>query len=231
MLRLVVADDHPIMRAALRAYVDSAPDMVCVGEAQNGVEVIERVREEMPDVVIMDLKMPVMGGVEATEAVMAIAPQTSVLAVTTFSSEGHALQALKAGAKGYIVKDATADQVLEAIRQVHGSSVPISPDVARRLEFNPVNEAEEFSVALAGSDYLPRTPPRETEVLNLLARGFSNREIATRMVLTEGAVKAHLGRLCTRFGVRDRVQLLIRATQLGLIEPELEDLVADSDDL
>ncbi|MCH8560409.1 response regulator transcription factor [Nesterenkonia sp. DZ6] len=223
MLRLVVADDHPIMRAALRAYVDSAPDMVCVGEAQNGLEVIERVREEKPDVVIMDLKMPVMGGVEATAAVMAIAPETSVLAVTTFSSEGHALQALNAGAKGYIVKDATADQVLEAIRQVHGSSVPISPDVARKLEFNEVNEAEEFSLALAGSDYLPRTPPRETEVLSLLARGFSNREIATRMVLTEGAVKAHLGRLCVRFGVRDRVQLLIRATQLGLIEPQLED--------
>jgi DNA-binding NarL/FixJ family response regulator len=229
MLRLVVADDHPIMRAALRAYVDSAPDMVCVGEAQNGLEVIDRVREEMPDVVIMDLKMPEMGGVEATAEVMAIAPETSVLAVTTFSSEGHALQALNAGAKGYIVKDATADQVLEAIRQVHGSSVPISPDVARRLEFNAVNEAEEFSVALAGSDYLPRVPPRETEVLTLLARGFSNREIATRMVLTEGAVKAHLGRLCARFGVRDRVQLLIRATQLGLIEPQLEDIAQEGD--
>ena len=223
MLRLVVADDHPIMRAALRAYVDSAPDMVCIGEAQNGIEAIELVREVKPDVVIMDLKMPKMGGVEATAEVMAIAPNTSVLAVTTFSSEGHAMQALQAGAKGYIVKDATAEQVLEAIRHVHASAVPISPDVARKLEFNPVNEAEEFSAALAGSDYLPRIPPREAEVLSLLARGFSNREIATRMVLTEGAVKAHLGRLCARFAVRDRVQLLIRATQLGLIEPQLED--------
>ncbi|WP_274617524.1 response regulator transcription factor [Nesterenkonia sp. AY15] len=223
MLRLVVADDHPIMRAALRAYVDSAPDMECIGEAANGLEVIELVRETKPDVVIMDLKMPKMGGVEATAEVMTIAPNTSVLAVTTFSSEGHALQALNAGAKGYIVKDATAEQVLDAVRQVHSSSVPISPDIARRLEFNPINEAEEFSLALAGSDYLPRTPPRETEVLSLLARGYSNREIATRMVLTEGAVKAHLGRLCVRFGVRDRVQLLIRATQLGLIEPQLED--------
>lgn len=223
MLRLVVADDHPIMRAALRAYVDSAPDMECIGEAANGLEIIELVRETKPDVVIMDLKMPEMGGVEATAKVMAIAPETSVLAVTTFSSEGHALQALNAGAKGYIVKDATAEQVLDAIRQVHGSSVPISPDVARRLEFSEVSEADEFSAALAGSDYLPRIPPRESEVLNLLARGFSNREIATRMVLTEGAVKAHFGRLCARFGVRDRVQLLIRATQLGLIEPQLEE--------
>lgn len=220
-VRVLISDDHPMMSAALRTYVDSAPGLECVGEAHDGETAVEMCGDLHPDVVLMDLHMPSMGGIEATRAIRREHGDTAVLAITTFSTELYVIPALRAGAGGYFLKDAEPEQIIEAIREVHEGSAVFSPTVARQLMIAVKNEPEQVATALKRFPEAPHIPARELEGLQLLATGRSNAEIAEKMLVSEATVKVYMGRLMKRLDVRDRVQLLIRGVELGLVEPSL----------
>ncbi|GAB3842596.1 response regulator [Nesterenkonia populi] len=219
---VLIADDHPVMSTALRTYVDSSPGLECLGEARDGETAVASCDELGPDVVVMDLHMPGIGGIEATRQIREKCPATAVLAVTTFSTERYVIPALRAGAGGYIVKDAEPAEIISAIRQVHDGLAPFSPAVAHQLMVSVKNEPAQVASALTRFREAPHIPERELEGLQLLARGSSNAEIATQMSVSEATVKVYMGRLMQRLEVRDRVQLLIRSTQLGLVDPSLD---------
>lgn len=219
--RVLIADDHPVMSTALRTYVDSTEGMESVAEARNGAEAVRMCAEVLPDVVIMDLHMPTMDGIEATRAIRERFTEIAVLAVTTFSTERYVIPALRAGAGGYIVKDAEPEEIIAAIHQVLEGMAPFSPAVAHQLMVSAKNDPAQVRTALQRFPATPKIPSRELEGLRLLASGCSNAEIAARMVVSEATVKVYMGRLMQRLQVRDRVQLLIRAAELGLVEPSL----------
>lgn len=221
-VRVLVVDDHPLMSMALRTYVDTTDGMDCLGEVRDGEAAVRDAVRHRPDVVVMDLHMPGMDGIQATEQITARCPEVSVLAVTTFSTERYVIPALRAGAGGYIVKDAEPEEILSAIREVADGAAPFSPAVARDLMLSARDEPAQVEAALRRFPEPPQIPARELEGLRLLASGHSNQEIAQQMVISEATVKAHMGRLMQRLEVRDRVQLLIRATLLGLVDPSLD---------
>lgn len=218
---VLIADDHPVMSTALRTYVDSSPGMRCVGEARDGESAVAMCAELVPNVVVMDLHMPTMGGIDATRAIRERHPETQVLAVTTFSTERYVIPTLRAGAGGYIVKDAEPEQIIDAIRKVHEGAAPFSPSVAHQLMVSIKNDPAQIASALKRFPELPNIPKRELENLQLLAKGCSNAEIAAQMMVSEATVKVYMARLMHRLEVRDRVQLLIRSAELGLVEPSL----------
>ncbi|WP_300342715.1 response regulator transcription factor [Nesterenkonia sp.] len=220
-VRVLIADDHPVMSTALRTYVDSTSGMRCVGEARNGDEAVRMCAERSPHVVIMDLHMPTMDGIAATKAIRAEFAEVAVLAVTTFSTERYVIPALRAGAGGYIVKDAEPEEIIQAIREVHEGLAPFSPAVAHQLMVSVKNDPSQLRSALARFPEAPSIPERELQCLQLLAKGCSNAEIASQMMVSEATVKVYMGRLMKRLEVRDRVQLLIRATELGVVDPSL----------
>lgn len=221
-IRVLVADDHPMMSTALRTYVDSSAGMCCIGEVRDGRAAVEMVGQLMPDVVVMDLHMPGTDGIEATAQIRQMFDQVAVLAVTTFSTERYVIPALRAGAGGYIVKDAEPEHIIDAIRQVHDGMSPFSPSVAQELMLSVKDDPAQVESMLRRYPELPRIPERELAGLRLLASGRSNAEIAAEMVVSEATVKAYMGRLMQRLGVRDRVQLIIRSAELGLVEPSLD---------
>ncbi|MGQ7788930.1 response regulator transcription factor [Nesterenkonia sp. PF2B19] len=221
-IRVLIADDHPMMSTALRTYVDSTRGMRCVGEVRDGKAAVELVAQLMPDVVVMDMHMPGTDGIQATGQIRRMFDTVAVLAVTTFSTERYVIPALRAGAGGYIVKDAEPEEIIEAIRQAHDGLAPFSPSVARELMLSVKDDPAQVESMLRRYPELPRIPERELQGLKLLASGRSNAEIAAEMVVSEATVKAYMGRLMQRLGVRDRVQLIIRATELGLVEPALD---------
>ncbi len=218
---VLIAEDHPVMSTALRTYVDSSAGMRCVGEARNGESAVAMCAQLQPDVVVMDLHMPTMDGIAATRTIRARFTETAVLAVTTFSTERYVIPALRAGAGGYIVKDAEPEEIIQAIREVHEGLAPFSPAVAHQLMVSVKNEPAQVATALQRFPEAPHIPSRELEGLHLLAKGCSNAEIAQKMVVSEATVKVYMARLMQRLEVRDRVQLLIRAVELGLVEPSL----------
>ncbi|MDZ5076440.1 MULTISPECIES: response regulator transcription factor [Nesterenkonia] len=221
-IRVLIADDHPMMSTALRTYVDSTAGMSCIGEVRDGKAAVEMVGQLLPDVVVMDMHMPGTDGIQATAQIRRMFDSVSVLAVTTFSTERYVIPALRAGAGGYIVKDAEPEQIIDAIRQVHVGMAPFSPSVAHELMLSVRDDPAQVKSMLRRYPELPRIPERELQGLKLLASGRSNAEIAAQMVVSEATVKAYMGRLMQRLGVRDRVQLIIRATELGLVEPALD---------
>ncbi|GAA1668129.1 DNA-binding response regulator [Citricoccus zhacaiensis] len=218
-LSVLIVDDQPLMSGALKLLVENTADMRCVGIAANGEEALESVRAARPNVVLMDMQMPVMGGVEATERITAEFPDTSVLAITTFTSEPYLVPALKAGAAGYLLKDADPETIISAIWSVHRGESVLSPAVTRKLLSSIEDDRPGVGTATAapgdpdGSDLTPR----ELDVLRLLARGRSNPEIAEELHISESTVKANLSRIMDKLEVRDRVQVIIRAAQLGLV--------------
>jgi DNA-binding NarL/FixJ family response regulator len=220
-VRVLICDDHPMMSTALRTYVDSAPGMKCVGEARDGETAVQMAGKLHPDIVLMDLHMPSMGGIEATRLIRQRYPDVAVLAVTTFSTELYVIPALRAGAGGYFLKDSEPEQIIEAIREVHEGMAVFSPTVARQLMLSVKNEPAQVQTALRRFPEAPHIPARELEGLQLLATGCSNAEIAEKMVVSEATVKVYMGRIMQRLSVRDRVQLLIRGVELGLVEPSL----------
>ncbi|RJN31941.1 response regulator transcription factor [Nesterenkonia natronophila] len=220
-VRVLICDDHPMMATALRTYVDSAPGMQCVGQARDGETAVQMAGELHPDIVLMDLHMPVMGGIEATRLIRQRYPDVAVLAVTTFSTELYVIPALRAGAGGYFLKDSEPEQIIEAIREVHEGVAAFSPTVARQLMLSVKNEPSQVETALLRFPEAPHIPARELEGLQLLATGCSNAEIAEKMLVSEATVKVYMGRIMQRLDVRDRVQLLIRGVELGLVEPSL----------
>lgn len=220
-VRVLISDDHPMMSTALRTYVESASGMECVGVARDGETAVEMCDQLHPDVVLMDLHMPTMGGIEATRTIRQNHSDIAVLAVTTFSTELYVIPALRAGAGGYFLKDAEPEQIIDAIREVHEGVAVFSPAVAHQLMVSVKNDPSQVTAALKRFPEAPHIPARELEGLQLLATGRSNAEIAEQMTVSEATVKVYMGRIMSRLDVRDRVQLLIRGVELGLVEPSL----------
>ncbi|GAB3042581.1 response regulator transcription factor [Sediminivirga luteola] len=216
MIKVLVADDQPLMREAMRIFVDRADDMTVVGEAGDGAVALTQVRTLRPDVVLMDMQMPVMDGVEATRQITEEFPETRVLAVTTFSSEQYLVPALRAGASGYLVKDAEPEEFVDGVRDIHAGAGAFSRGVARDLiEAVRATSRKRVMTRVAAHE---RLNDREQAIVDLLAQGKSNAEIGADLGLAEATVKANLGKIMAKWQVRDRVQVLIHAARLGLVD-------------
>ena len=213
-VRIVLADDQPLVRAGLRMVIADAPDLEIVGEAGTGTEAVRIVRELRPDVVVMDIRMPGMDGIEATRMITADASAPRVLMLTTFDDDNNVYAALRAGASGFLVKDMALDDILAATRVVAAGDALIAPSVTRRL-------IEEFAnrpaAAAAPPHRLDGITEREREVLTLVGRGLSNSEIAAELFIGHATAKTHVARLLTKLDARDRVQLVILAYRAGLV--------------
>ena len=213
-IRVVVADDQELVRAGLRTILAAQDDLDVVGEAGDGREAVDAVRRLRPDLVVMDVRMPVMDGLEATRRIVAEPDPPHVLVLTTFDLDEYVYEALRAGASGFLLKGAPTDQVVEAVRVVASGDALIAPSVTRRL-------IDEFARRpRAGSPPAPELEElteRERQVLDLLARGFSNPEIAAELVVTAATVKTHVAHILSKLGVRDRVQAVILLYEAGLI--------------
>lgn len=212
---MLLVDDQPLVRAGLRVLIADVPDMEVVGEAGTGAEAVRLTREVVPDVVLMDLRMPGTDGIQATRQIIAAGGPTRVLVLTTFDDDEHVHGALRAGASGFLVKDMALEDILAAIRVVAAGDALIAPGVTRRLiaEFVRQPAAASRSRSLAG------ITDREREVLALVGRGLSNAEIAEQLVISVATAKAHVARLFSKLGARDRVHLVIAAYETGLITP------------
>lgn len=213
-IRLLIVDDDPLVRSALSHFVSRAPEITVIGEAEDGLEAIAAVERDQPDVVMMDVQMPEMNGIEATAAIAARWPDVRVLAVTTLDGSDTVLPMLSAGASGYLLKDSDADAIVAGVREVHGGASSLSPRIANML-IRHVRDAEPSGASRNGP--LEQLTERESEVLACLAQGMSNAEIARALIVSEGTVKAHLGRIMSKWQVRDRVQILVAAAQAGLV--------------
>ncbi|WP_229070598.1 response regulator transcription factor [Actinoplanes sp. DH11] len=217
-ITVLLADDHAMMRESFRALLDVSPGITPIAEAGTGAEAVRLAREHRPDVVLMDVRMPEMDGIEATRQICADPATASVrvLILTTFDLDEYVYAALRAGASGFLVKDATAAELLTGIRLVAAGEALLAPRVTRRLiaAFNGTG-----GPAPAPPRGLEAITDREQEVLTLIARGLSNTEIAEHLHLGVGTVKTHIGRLLSKLGARDRAQLVITAYESGLIAP------------
>jgi DNA-binding NarL/FixJ family response regulator len=211
---LIIVDDQALARAGLRMILEGQPDMRIVGEGADGAEAISLVRRLRPTVAILDIRMPRVDGLEATRRIVAVEPDTRILILTTFDLDDYAFEALRAGASGFLLKDAPAEDIVHAVRTVARGDSTLAPAVTRRLvEHYAARPRPDSSSALA------TLTARELEVLQLLAVGSSNAEIGDRLVLSEATVKTHVGRVLDKLGVRDRVQAVIYAYESGLVEP------------
>jgi DNA-binding NarL/FixJ family response regulator len=207
-IRVLIVDDHPVVRDGLRGVIDGQPDMHVVAEAGHGAEALARVDAEPVDVVLMDLRMPTMGGVEAIGRLRRAAPSVRVLVLTTFDTDRDVLPAIEAGATGYLLKDTPRDELLRAVRAAHRGEAVLSPAVAGRLMGQVRTPAQD---ALSS---------RELEVLRLVAAGFTNRESAQKLFISEATVKTHLLHIYAKLGVRDRASAVAAGYQRGLLIPE-----------
>ena len=215
---IVVADDHEVVRAGFAALLDTQPDFTVLGTACDGGEAVRVCRELRPDVVLMDVRMPSLDGIEATRQLAGPdGPGPRVLILTTFDLDEYVFDALRAGASGFLLKDVTAERLFDAVRVIAAGEALLAPAVTRRLtgEFTRLRPAPD---ALAPTVMVTLTP-RETEVLRLVAEGMSNPEIACRLVVTEETVKTHVSHILAKLGLRDRTQAVIAAYESGLVVP------------
>ena len=212
-LRVVIADDQPMMRAGFKAVLESTGDILVVAEASTGEEAVRAATEHAPDVVLMDIRMPVMDGIEATRRL----PRQRVLILTTFGLDEYIIEALRAGASGFLLKDAPTAEVLAAVRAVAAGDAVLSGAVTRQL-LDQVARRLPAAVSRL-PDTLEALTEREREVLRMLAAGLSNAEIAAALVLSEATVKSHVSHLLGKLGLRDRVQAVIYAYETHLIAP------------
>ncbi|MDG4862727.1 response regulator transcription factor [Streptomyces sp. T-3] len=215
-IRIVVADDHVVVRAGFAEVLGTQPDFTVVGTAGDGAEALRLCRELRPDLVLMDVRMPVMDGIEATAQLTADSG-TRVLILTTFDLDEHVYDALAAGAGGFLLKDVTAERLFDAVRVVAAGEALLAPTVTRRLiaEF----ARQRPTPSARPSARLAALTPRETQVLRLIAEGLSNPEIAGRLHVSEETVKTHVSRILTKLGLRDRTQAVVAAYESGLVVP------------
>jgi len=211
VVRVLVVDDEALVRHALRAFLAADERVTLVGEASDGTEVVDVCRATSPDVVLMDIKMTNVGGVEATRHVLEWNPQCRVVALTTFTTEWRALEVLRAGACGYLVKNSTPTQIVDAIVAAHAGDRVVSPEVQERF----VRAAIEAGESRATGD--PTLSDRERQIIDLIANGLSNAEIADVLHYAESTVKADIRHINHLWGVENRLQIVLRATELGLI--------------
>ena len=216
-ITVVIADDQRMVRSGLRVILDTEPGIRVVAEAGDGAEAVELVRRHRPAVALLDIRMPVLDGLQAARKVLAVSAQTRVLILTTFDADEYVYEALRAGASGFLLKDAPADQLITAVRSLAAGDALIDPVITRRL-------ISRFALAARGPAELPgqlrQLTAREREVLRLVARGLSNAEIAGQLVVEENTVKTHVSRILTKLGLRDRVQAVVLAYELGFVTPE-----------
>lgn len=214
-IRVLICDDQELVRAGFRAILGSRPEIEIVGEAENGAEAVALAERRRPDVILMDIRMPVLDGVQATRRLVEQDSPARILVLTTFDLDEYVHAAIRAGASGFLLKDVTPAKLVEAIRTVAGGDALLAPSVTRRL-------LERFAATLpAGeqsSEVLGQLTARETQVLRLLAAGLSNAEIASELVVSEATVKTHISSLLRKLGLRDRVQAVILAYETGLVE-------------
>jgi DNA-binding NarL/FixJ family response regulator len=218
--RILLVDDQELLRMGFRMVVDAQPDLVVVGEACDGREAVQRVAELEPDVVLMDVRMPVMDGVEATRAMVAAGSAAHIIILTTFDIDEYAYAALRAGASGFLLKDAPPSDLLSAIRAVASGDAVVAPSTTRRLLSQVAHRLPDPGRdAAPGDGRAAGLTPREREVLIAVARGLSNAEIAAELVLSEATVKTHVGRILAKLELRDRVQIVVFAYDTGLVSP------------
>ncbi|MET8908802.1 response regulator transcription factor [Micromonospora sp. NPDC004551] len=216
MTRIVVVDDQDVVRAAFEVLLATQPDFAVVGSAADGEQAVRICRRLRPDVVLMDIRMPGMDGIEATRRLRAEPAPPRVLMLTTFDLDEHVYDALGAGASGFLLKDATAERLFDAVRVVAAGEALLAPTVTRRL----VAEFARLRVRRRERDAVLRAlTTRETEVLRLIAEGLSNAEIAARLVVGEETVKSHVSRVLAKLGLRDRTQAVVVAYESGLVVP------------
>jgi DNA-binding NarL/FixJ family response regulator len=215
VIRVLIADDERLVRAGFRRILDDERDIQVVAEAADGEEAIARAAEYRPDVVLMDMRMPIVNGIAATRRIVTDERAPRVLVLTTFDLDEYVYSALQAGASGFLLKDAPEEQLLAAIRVVSAGGALFSPAVTRRLidEFSRRREVTERTTSIEA------LTPRENEVLVLVARGLSNAEIATELVLSEHTAKTHVARILGKLGLRDRAQAVVVAYESGLVRP------------
>jgi DNA-binding NarL/FixJ family response regulator len=217
-VRIALVDDQQLVRAGFRMVIDSQPDLAVVVEAGDGAEALRRLERDQVDVVLMDVRMPTMDGLAATARLTAQDGAPKVVVLTTFDLDEYVLEAIRAGASGFLLKDAPPEEMLEAIRTVHRGDAVIAPSSTRRLLEHLVT-ALPAAAAPAAHDALGGLTDREREVLVLMARGRSNTEIAGDLFVAEATVKTHVGRVLAKLGARDRVQAVVRAYEVGLVRP------------
>ncbi|GGW45852.1 MULTISPECIES: response regulator [Streptomyces] len=216
-IRVLIADDQQMVRQGFTVLLNAQPDIEVIGQAVDGLDAVAQVAELSPDVVLMDIRMPELGGIEATRRITVATPEIKVLVLTTFDLDEYVYEALRAGASGFLLKDASADQLAEAVRVVAAGDALLAPGITRKL-------IAEFS-RLDGTPRAPRKErvgdltERETEVLTLIAQGLSNAEIARHLVVAEQTVKTHVGRILVKLGLRDRTQAAVFAYESGLVRP------------
>jgi DNA-binding NarL/FixJ family response regulator len=216
MTSVLIADDQALVRVGLRKILEAEPDTSVVGEAADGEEAVAAARRLRPSVVLMDIRMPVLDGIEATRRIAAAQPSTHVLILTTFGLDGYVYDALRAGASGFMLKDAPPEEIAAGVRIVAGGEALLAPSVTRAV-------IEEFARQRPPPAETPTTlgelTRREREVLDLLARGLSNPEICERLVISEATTKTHVARILQKLDLRDRVQAVIYAYESGIVQP------------
>ena len=214
MIRVLVADDQAMVRAGFAALLDAQPDLEVVGQAENGAEAVALAASTAPDIVLMDVRMPVLDGIAATRRVLAETPGTRVVVLTTFDVDDYVLDAIRAGASGFLLKDSPPDDLVAAVRIVARGDALLAPSVTRRLiERLAVGPAQ----PPASPSALPELTQREREVLVEVAKGRSNQEIAAALVIAEQTVKTHVSRVLGKLGLRDRAQAVVAAYESGLV--------------
>jgi len=216
-IRVLIADDQQMVRQGFTVLLNTKPDIEVIGQAVDGLDAVAKVAELDPDVVLMDIRMPELGGIEATRRVTASTQRTRVLVLTTFDLDEYVYEALRAGASGFLLKDASAEQLAEAVRVVAAGDALLAPGITRRLiaEFSRLDGAPRAPLKERVADLTER----ETEVLALIARGWSNAEIARHLVVAEQTVKTHVSRILVKLGLRDRTQAAVFAYESGLVRP------------
>ncbi|MGI5239682.1 response regulator [Dactylosporangium sp. CA-139066] len=217
-LRVVVADDQDLVRGGLCMILGSQPDITVVGEASDGLQAVERTKTQEPDVVLMDVRMPVMDGIAATREICAATP-AKVLVLTTFDLDEYVYDALLAGASGFLLKDMHRTELVAAVRTVAAGSSLLAPAVTRRLIADVLRHRRTAAVPPAPDRRLDALTPRERDILREVARGQSNAEIAAALFVTEHTVKTHVSNLLTKLNLRDRVQAVVLAYESGLVRP------------
>ncbi|MDE3132833.1 MAG: response regulator transcription factor [Acidobacteriota bacterium] len=225
-ISVLLVDDQELMRMAFRMVIDSQPDLSVAGEAANGLEAVAQVEALRPDVVLMDVRMPDLDGVEATRRIVASGSSARVIILTTFDLDEYVYAALHAGASGFLLKDAQPADLLSAIRAVASGDAVVAPSITRRLLdafahrlSAPGSDDPAERLGPAQREQLEQLTAREREVLLLVARSMSNAEIAERLVLSEATVKSHVGRILAKLDLRDRVQIVVFAYESGLVTP------------
>ncbi|GAA3100084.1 response regulator [Streptomyces echinatus] len=216
-IRVLIADDQQMVRQGFTVLLNAQPGIEVAGQAVDGLDAIARTAELAPDVVLMDIRMPELGGIEATRRITAEHTAVRVLVLTTFDLDEYVYEALRAGAAGFLLKDASADQLAEAVRVVAAGDALLAPGITRRLiaEFSRLDGGGRAPLKRRVGDLTER----ETEVLALIAQGLSNAEIAGRLVVAEQTVKTHVGRILVKLGLRDRTQAAVFAYESGLVRP------------